>query len=114
MLVLDDEVEDGAYVVLDEEEEDAENQGAAIQQAQPDRSVNGSAAQLSNADDDRYVAEAYSAGEERFDRSVNARKSVAQHVLFVSCLCWWVCVDTVQTMWLSTHMPGLDHCQEAC
>ncbi len=83
MFVLDDEVEDGAYVVLDEEEEDAENQDAAHQQAQPDRSVNGSAAHLSNADDDRYVAEAYSAGEEQFDRSVNARESAVQHVPFV-------------------------------
>ena len=78
--MLDDEVEDGAYVVLDEEEEDAENQDAANQQAQPDRSLNGSAAHLSSAEDDRYVAEAYSAGEEQFDRSVDAREFVVQHV----------------------------------
>lgn len=81
--MLDDEVEDGAYVVLDEEEEDAENQDAANQQAQLDRSVNGTAAHLSNADDDRYIAEAYSAGEEQFDRSVTARESVVEHEPFV-------------------------------
>lgn len=67
-------------MVLDEEEEDTENQDAANQQAQPDRSVNGSAAHLSNADDDRYVAEAYSADEEQFDRSVNAFVPVVQHM----------------------------------
>ncbi len=101
MFVLDDEVEDGAYVVLDEEEEDAENQDAANQQAQPDRSVNGSAAHLSNADDDRYVAEAYSAGEEQFDRSVNAQQFIVQHVPFVLLLCvgGFVLTITVQTMW---------------
>ncbi|KAL0028450.1 hypothetical protein WJX77_007255 [Trebouxia sp. C0004] len=76
--VEDDEVEDGAYVVLDEEEEDTENQDAANQQAQPDRSVNGSAAHLSNADDDRYVAEAYSAGEEQFERARNASQEPAE------------------------------------
>ncbi|DBA67262.1 TPA: hypothetical protein ACH3X2_001571 [Trebouxia sp. C0005] len=75
--VEDDEVEDGAYVVLDEEEEDAENQDAANQQAQLDRSVNGTAAHLSNADDDRYIAEAYSAGEEQFDRARNASQEPA-------------------------------------
>lgn len=71
--VADDEVEDGAYVVLDddEEEEDEEKPDAAQHdtEAQPDRVMNGSAAQLSAADDDRYVAEAYSAGEEQLDRS---------------------------------------------
>ena len=72
MHLTDDEVEEGAYVVLDEEEEDNAEAAQQDNGKQPDRTANGSAAQLSDADDDRYVAEAYSAGEDHFDRSVLA------------------------------------------
>lgn len=59
-------MEEGAYVVLDEEEEDDE---ALVQPniGAQDRTVNGSAAQPGSLDDDRYVATALSAEEEGYE-----------------------------------------------
>lgn len=81
MCITDDDVEEGAYVVLDEEEEDEENGEAAQENAaQTDGAVNGLSAQPNSADNDRYVAEAYSVAEEEFDRSFQAYNPMINYV----------------------------------
>lgn len=58
-----DDLEDGAYVVLDEEDEEGSPEH---EQAKPaDRASNGGNAEPMSTEDDRYVATAYDADEEQ-------------------------------------------------
>ena len=72
----EDELEDGAYVVLDEEDED----GPQAATEGPARASNGTGAQPMSGGDDRYVATAYSADEE------GTRYAAASQILFI-CTC---------------------------
>lgn len=63
-----DDLEDGAYVVLDEEDEEGGGEREQAHQAgteAPARASNGISAEPLSTEDDRYVATAYDADEEQ-------------------------------------------------